>query len=319
MKTQIVKELITAKDKVQYEEYVTRVLSNRYILAWIIKGTLEKFKDWEPHRIALECIEPDIFISSVSVSPEAAVPDAIIGQNTEDKVPGEGMITYDIRFKVRQPESGDTKNIVFLVNVEAQKSYHRSYAIVTRGIFYAARMLSGQLDREFKIPHYNDLKKVYSIWICMNSPKDFANSIAEYCLEKHNLIGKIPVARTDYDKLSVILICMNSKILASEPGLLHLLGTLLSPKIRIEKKKEILDSHYSIPLEDDLGKELDEMCNLSEAIEEEALETGIKQGRAQGWAQMKQALKLAAEGRSYEEIAKALELPVDTIRHMLED
>ena len=319
MNTHILNELITAKDKIQYDEYVKRVLSNRYILAWIMKGTIDKFKDWEIEHIALECIEPDISISSVSVSPgkstdfasKSSLPEAIVGQNTEDKVPGEGMITYDIRFKARLPGKKGARSIVFLVNVEAQKSYHHSYAIVTRGIFYAARMLSGQLDKEFKIPHYNDLKKVYSIWICMNSPQYFANSMAEYRMEKHDLIGTIPALQADYDKISVILICLNSKTLAAEPGLLHLLGTLLFPKISLEKKKEVLDSDYSIPLEDGLGKELGQMCNLSEAIEEEALK--------KGWTQMKQALKLQATGQSCEEIAKALDLPVDTVKKMLED
>lgn len=46
------------------------------------------------------------------------------------------------------------------------------YDIVTRGIFYAARLISAQSGTEFTHSHYDDIKKVYSIWLCMNAPKE---------------------------------------------------------------------------------------------------------------------------------------------------
>ena len=62
------------------------------------------------------------------------------------------------------------------MNVEAQKKFYLKYRIVTRGIFTGARMLSEQLDREFTDSEYGKLKKVYSIWICMNAPLHIGNS-----------------------------------------------------------------------------------------------------------------------------------------------
>lgn len=49
------------------------------------------------------------------------------------------------------------------MNVEAQKDYHPGYDLVTRGIFYVARMISAQMDVEFTADDYDGIKKVYSI------------------------------------------------------------------------------------------------------------------------------------------------------------
>jgi len=66
--------------------------------------------------------------------------------SNEDKVPGEGEITYDIRFYAI---TKDDKHIKIIINVEAQKNYYPGYDLVTRAMFYCARMLSAQLDTEF--------------------------------------------------------------------------------------------------------------------------------------------------------------------------
>ena len=86
--------------------------------------------------------------------------EAITGSDTSDKVIGEGEVTYDVRFYAVTP---DEKCIKLLLNVEAQKDYHPGYDLVTRGIFYTARMISSQLDTEFTADDYDGIKKVYSI------------------------------------------------------------------------------------------------------------------------------------------------------------
>ncbi|MDY2818937.1 MAG: hypothetical protein SOT36_01915 [Hominisplanchenecus sp.] len=83
-----------------------------------------------------------------------------------DKVPGEGAVYYDIRFYALAPAR--TGRIRLILNVEAQKSFRPGYEIVTRGIFYGARMISAQLGTEFEHSKYDDIRKVYSVWICMN-------------------------------------------------------------------------------------------------------------------------------------------------------
>ena len=72
-------------------------------------------------------------------------------------------------------------------------------------------MISAQLGTEFEIPEYDKIKKVYSIWICMNAPKYIGNAISEYKLEKTDLIPGIPDRRKEYDKLSIVMVCLNTK------------------------------------------------------------------------------------------------------------
>lgn len=43
--------------------------------------------------------------------------------------------------------------------LEAQQDYTPGYELVTRGIFYGARMLSAQYGTEFVSPYYDDVKK----------------------------------------------------------------------------------------------------------------------------------------------------------------
>ena len=239
-KTWISRELDTAGIKAQYDEHVKRILGSRQVLARILKGTIEGYRSYSPEEITL-WIEPDIEIASVPLCPgEEKMDDRLInGENTESKVPGEGTITYDIRFRAFLPGKNKKAEIKLLINVEAQKKFYVKYRIVTRGIFYGARMLSEQLDREF--------------------------------------------SNSEYDKLSVIIICLNEKLKKGTEGTLHgFLNTLLSPEMDRKEKEESLERVYGMKMEYELGEELSEMCNLSEAIEENAIKRGKIQGLNEG-------------------------------------
>ena len=283
-KTWISRELDTAGIKAQYDEHVKRILGSRQVLARILKGTIEGYRSYSPEEITL-WIEPDIEIASVPLCPgEEKMDDRLInGENTESKVPGEGTITYDIRFRAFLPGKNKKAEIKLLINVEAQKKFYVKYRIVTRGIFYGARMLSEQLDREFSNSEYDNLKKVYSIFICMNAPMHIGNAMAEYRITKEDIIGNIPEPRKSYDKLSVIIICLNEKLKKGTEGTLHgFLNTLLSPEMDRKEKEESLERVYGMKMEYELGEELSEMCNLSEAIEENAIKRGKIQGLNEG-------------------------------------
>lgn len=53
----------------------------------------------------------------------------------------------------------------------------------------------------------------------------------------------------------------------------------LNVLFKIEKKKENLSENYGLDMNRDLGKEIEDMCNFSDLIEERAIEQGIEQGR----------------------------------------
>ena len=151
------------------------------------------------------------------------------------------------------------------------------------GIFYAAKMLTEQYGRCFSKSNYQKLRKVYSIWVCMNVPNYIGNALVEYKISRNDGIGSGPEKQKNYDKLSVILICLNTKKGLGEPGSLHhFLNVLLSPSMDAAEKIKILSRVYGIKMEKGFRKELEDMWNLGEAIEEKALRKGRKEGRKEG-------------------------------------
>lgn len=49
-----------------------------------------------------------------------------------------------------------------------------------------------------------------------------------------------------------------------------------------------MENEYNIPMNDEWGEEVREMCNLSQGIEEKGIRKGLKQGIEQGITQQKQ-------------------------------
>ena len=193
------------------------------------------------------------------------IPDSerITGESESDSVPGEGELYYDIRFSVYYARR--KQRIKLIINVEAQKDFYPGYSLITRGIFYGARMISSQKGTEFTGRDYDNIRKVYSIWICMNAPDRIGNAISFYNIQKNDAIPGIPDKKESYDKISVVMICLNAR---SEKGnrLTKMLGILLSPWLETEVKIHQLEHEFDIPMENDMGEELNQMCNLSEKM-----------------------------------------------------
>ena len=225
MKNELARDIIRAQEKIQYDTQCKKVLANKTILAWILKYTVEEFRDMEIPEIR-DCIEGEPEISSVRVEPGetnrvktapkrdvsdlklntgASQRESIIGLSNEDKVQNEGELYFDIRFSVRLPmkSEGETlQQIKLIMNVEAQKDFYPGYHIVTRGIFYGARLISSQLGTEIFHSRYDDLKKVYSIFICMNAPQKIGNAISKFSITKEDLIPGIPDEQSAYVSLN---------------------------------------------------------------------------------------------------------------------
>ena len=83
---------------------------------------------------------------------------------------------------------------------------------------------------------------------------------------------------------------LSTKYRRREPGkgkalrfpAVFLLNTLLSFSLTPEEKEHILEKEYGISMEMKIRKELEAMCNLSEAIEERGVERGMRQGLERG-------------------------------------
>lgn len=283
MKTALSRNIDIAKDKAQYDFLCKKILSNKTVLAWIMRRTVKEYAKMSIEDI-MACIEDEPQIASKGINPgetntryqDIPNPAQIQGLSEENQFNGEGRIYYDIRYIAVVP--GKNEKIRLIINVEAQKAFYVGYSLTTRGIFYAARMISAQLETEFSIPQYDDIKKVYSIWLCFNAPKHIGNAISEYTIRKQDILPGIPDRPEEYDKMSVVMVCLNQTE-KTDDIFINFMNTLFDPKLPVEEKKKKLETEYEIPVESELGKGLRLMCNLSDVIEEQAIEKGIEKGK----------------------------------------
>ena len=166
--------------------------------------------------------------------------------------------------------------------VEGFEEYHLKYHLVTRGVFYCARMLSEQADTEFEDDNYQDIKKVYSIWICTDVPEKIANTISEYKITKEDVYGEVK-EKEYYDLLTVVMIRLSGKGNAEKGNeLIKMLTTLFSHTLDAEEKKKKLDKEFGMRMTQELKGEIKHMCNLSQGVKEYGIQQGLQQGIQQG-------------------------------------
>ena len=256
-----------------YDANIKYLLADKQILARILKYAVKDFFDMEIPDI-IDNIGDDIDIGTRPVDPGLSNLGQIKKSDTEDNIPGEGKIFYDIRFTAYHSKD----EIKFLINIEAQKSSDPKklgYNLENRVIFYLARMISAQKQTEFFHSDYDSLKRVRSIWICMDNEED-GDSIEEISLDRKAVFGnrKNPY-NTGLIKGIIINIRNRKSVQSSKNILISMLENLLS-QINVEDKKRILTEEYGMIMTTELEGRIQTMCNLSEniraiSIEEERL------------------------------------------------
>ena len=317
MKNELAGDIGLAAGKSQYDAQCKRILANKVILAWILKYTVKEFEEMSIRRIK-QCIGNDIMISRVRVDPgktNTHEPEKIIGESGEDKVPGEGEVYFDIRFSVYLPGKGE--KVKMIINVEAQKDFHPGYAVPSRGVFYGARMISAQKGIEFTGSNYDGIRKVYSIWICMNAPDYIGNAVSRYSIKKDDILPGIQDEPSEYDKLAVVQICLNPR---SKKGnrLTEMLNILLSSEMKAEQKIRELEENFHIPMTVKMGKELNQMCNLSDYVEEIGIKKGMEKGMERGrlLQQIEVIQKKFRKGKPLGQIAEEMEEKVQVVEEI---
>lgn len=275
MNTAIANTVAAANDKAQYDEYAKRLIAQKIILAHILAKTVDEFRDMKPEDIVAH-IEGDPKVGIVPVDPgmtninyNASSVDQLIGLNTENSEINEGMIRFDIIFYVRMKDG----LAQVIINIEIQKDEPTQYFLLNRAIFYVSRMVSSQKGRDFVHQNYNDMKRVFSIWLCMNMPSNsmsYVHLTKEDILEHYNWNGHL-------DLLNIVLLGIGRELPPQEEQyeLHRLIGTLLSAELTVTQKLAIIETEYHIPLSVELEEGVNDMCNLGEGIEERAIEKVI--------------------------------------------
>ena len=321
MNTEIANAVNAAGDKAQYDTRVKRLLAQKSILAHILVKTVDEFKGMKPEDV-VKYIEGEPSISVVPVEPGLAnmektdaAGQRIVGLNTENAEINEGLVRFDIIFYVRMPSVDDTKNGLsqIIVNIEAQKDEPTEYKILNRAIFYVSRLISSQKERDFVNTNYDDIKQVFSIWICMNMDD---NSLSHIHLTKDEML-KPCNWKGNLDLLNIVLIGITNEIPEhDEKYEMHrLIGTLLSGELKEQEKLDIIEHEYNIPISQEFREDVRIMCNLSTGIEERATERATK--KATEKTSEKFILNMYKKGYTLDQIADVAETGVDEVEAML--
>ncbi len=270
--TLLARKIKAAGKKIQYNNHILNILKDKTVLAYILSFVVSEFKGYTAESIIETIGEPKVHKVPVEPGMKRKRSETIRGESTDSIIPGEGMIFFDILFTTY----AGTKNPVKLyINIEAQRKFSPGYDIVTRAIVYGARMISEQIEAEAVTSNYDNVKKVYSIWLCLNAPKSVQDSIIEYSIKPEALHGNYSKA-SRYDIMSVIIVCLNNNTLDSKNKLIGMLSNLLSPRLDFEEKKKTLESSYGFKMSKEVEAEANTMCNLADEIEDEVIKNIIK-------------------------------------------
>lgn len=303
MDTDIKMSVKATDTKAQYDNKAKQLIGHKIILAHILVNTVEEFKGMNPADV-VQYIEGEPHIGSVPIDggvTNVEKQEKVIGLNTENSEINEGMIRFDIIFYVRMQDGLSQ----IIVNVEAQKAEPSSYDILNRAIFYVSRMISSQKGRDFVKSNYNNIKRVYSIWICMNMDE---NSMSHIHLTRDDIIGSHNW-KGDINLLNIVLVGLAEDLPEkTEKYELHrLLGALLSSKLNVDEKLDIIGNEFQIPLESDIRKDVSEMCNLSQGIEERGVEKGLAEA----------AIRMYKKGYSIEQISDILAMDIERVKDIV--
>ena len=304
-----IKKSISATDKdAQYDEKAKNLLGHKIILAHILVKTIDEFKGMNPKDV-VQYIEGEPYISRVPVDAGSTNVEKeqdgekVIGLNTENSELHEGLARFDIIFYVRMKDGLSQ----VIVNIEAQKAEPSAYDIINRAVFYISRMISSQKGREFVNSNYNDIKRVYSIWVCMNMSQNCMNYIH---LTQESVVGTYQW-KGDIDLANIVLIGLAEDLPEKEEKyeLHRLLGALLSAKLDVNTKLDIIGNEFDIPLESDIRKDVNDMCNLSQGIKEQAHAEGLAEA----------VIKLSKKGYNAAQISDLLDMEVEKVQKIIEN
>lgn len=296
----------------EYDAAAKKLLSSKKILAWILKYCVEEFKDCSIADIRDRYIIGIPETASVPVLPDetnAAAKvnaDRISGERTEDTSVTEGKVTFDIRFRAITPRS---ELVQLIINIEAQRSRRTSYPLLKRAMYYVSRLISSQYGVDFDKAQYGKIKKVYSIWLCMDAPDD-RGGITRYRMQEEPEYGNILDEKENYDLQQVVMVYVAHARADMENRLLNLLGELFVSEDDASRKKAELIEHYDIDLNENEERLVSTMCNLSVGVYVRGRESGIAE------TLRKTAVRFLNMGLSVEDVAKGTDLPVEKVEEI---
>lgn len=123
----LAKRINTSEICSSYDQLCKRLLSNKQILAWILKDCVAEFAECSLQDIAEKYIEGRPGTTAVPMYPDECN-EFIEGAVTEDLTMMEGTVSFDIHFRAIKPDT-DT-SVILIFNIEAQKDFYPGYPLI---------------------------------------------------------------------------------------------------------------------------------------------------------------------------------------------
>ena len=336
---------ITQTDyEARYDRAAKKLLANKLVLAHLLKDCVKEYQACSIMDIAQKYIEgePEVGTTGVymddsnspeqpDIKPETVVTRAaevqamnaqamntqvtkVQGMGNEDISQNEGTVYYDVRFNAIAPSTEELENIRLIINAEAQNRFKLKYPLTKRAVYYGSRLISAQHGTVFTKSDYQKLRKVYSIWICVNPAKKFRNTITRYSLKPETIIGNAVEAPENYDLINIVMVCLGKMEEWNDNNLIKFLGVLFQNELSAREKKDILERDFNIPMTETFESEVDDMCNLSQGVAEEAMQKGLQQGRTHI------LIELVNDGvLTIEKVAEKARMPVEEFRNAMKN
>ena len=304
---------VTNQKKVRCDAAAKQVLSNKDILAIILREVVREFRNCDKDFIKRECLKDGVRVDETPPDGDDAT-DSIVGLNTDDVMLLEGRRGFDLLFEVLVPKangkrpgkkkrqgdqnaaasgteaassSDEPEKAILIVNLEIQQNTSPNYPLVKRMIYYICRVVVKQklLVKNFT---YSKMRKVYSIWICPSPRNETENSFETLKFGSKGKGRKKFIKKKDYDLMEAIVIQVPNDVTEDDEPIIKMLSTLFSLKKSVAERKKILENEFGVAMTKNLGEGIDTMCNMGQALFEEGKAEGRAEGKAEGRAEGKE-------------------------------
>lgn len=251
-------------EKNRYDSVGKSVLKHKEVLANILKYSVLEYSHFTCEEI-MSFIDADSILADTSIAPDTDT--RISGDDPTQSAVKEANMTFDVLFKVLNPDKnatkrikGQKKNIHLHVDVELQGKYNPGYPIEKRGIYNLARMTSSQLEVINAKTNYNILEKSYCIFICVgNVPRYLWNTVSYYEFTNTKNIGKVKLNPSNYDLMGLVLIRIGEWITEDVTDIIHFLHGIFYNTNEV-------DSYIDFSKNEQFRKELGNMAITGEHL-----------------------------------------------------
>lgn len=282
------------------------LLTDAQIFARIIKLLLREFCN-----VSVEEIEKSIQFYRENPGKESNMGDndvVIIPSDSVSKEQRNGEIRYDKHYNVK------TKNMEYWIKLELEAQNVTNdktlgYHLENRVAYNLGRMMSGQKFVDFSNSDFDRLKKVKSIWICLNQATD---SIIRFTYKPSLEYGDCDINSLQSEQFEGIIVNVRGssekkQIAKSNGSIISFLEAVFKVEDAATKKK-VLQEEFHLKITNPLERRLEVMCGVTEFSKNEGREEGLKVGREEGIRLLQRAYVLHKQGCSFEEIADTLKI-----------